>query len=113
MLSGLLIASQFLLVSDRASFWDPDKLSTQTIIVQEPAEKNIPLTGWDIKGKRVLLLVHGYNNNAQEALTTYHLIDANLSAFMNEHHSLSYDYVIGYLWPGYHESWEYFEAKQN
>src|SRR5580698_966917 len=103
MLSGLLLASQLLLVSDRASFWDPDKLSTQTKIVQEATQKDIPLSGWNIKGKNILLLVHGFNNNAQEALSTYRLIDANLSAFMNEHHSSSYDYVIGYLWPGYHE----------
>jgi esterase/lipase superfamily enzyme len=113
MLSGLLIASQFLLVSDRASLWDPDKLSTQTIIMQEPTEKKIPLIKWNMKGKKVLLLVHGFNNNAQEALSTYRLIDTNLSTFMNERRSSSYDYVIGYLWPGYHEAWEYFEAKQN
>ena len=113
MLSGLFLASQLLLVSDRASFWDPDKVSSQTIIMQDSTEKNIPLTGWNIKGKKVLLLVHGFNNNAQEALSTYRLIDTNLSTFMNERRSSSYDYVIGYLWPGYHEAWEYFEAKQN
>jgi len=32
---------------------------------------------------------------------------------MGDQKSKSYDYVIGYLWPGYDDAWEYFEAKQH
>ena len=113
MLTCLLLASKFLLMSDRASFWDPDKISDHTQIVQESNQKAVTLTSQDVKGKSVLLLVHGYNNNAKEALSTYCLINTSLSGFMGKQRSGSYDYVIGYLWPGYHKSLEYFEAKHN
>lgn len=113
MLPCLLLASQFLLMSDRASFWDPQKISDQTKIEQESTEKNVILASHDIKGKNVLLLVHGYNNNAQEALSTYCLINAGLSGIMGHQRSKSYDYVIGYFWPGYDNSLEYFKAKHN
>lgn len=112
MLLGLLFASHFLLMSDRASFWDPDKISNQTEIAQESTEKTIHLDQ-EIKGKNVLLLVHGYNNDAKEALSTYRLINVHVSAFMDSRHSKFYDYVIGYLWPCYDHSLEYFEAKQH
>jgi esterase/lipase superfamily enzyme len=102
----LIIASQLLLMSDRASFWDPDKIADHTRIVQESTRHTARLTTQDIQGKNVLLLVHGYNNNAKEALSTYRLINSNLSG-------PNYDYVIGYLWPGYEEALEYFKAKHH
>lgn len=112
MLPGLLLAAQLLLMSDRASFWNADKISDHTEIEWESTQKNVTLTSREIKGKNVLLLVHGYNNNAKEALSTYRLINVHVSTF-KDHHSKFYDYVIGYLWPGYDKTWDYFEAKHN
>jgi esterase/lipase superfamily enzyme len=113
MLLGLLLASQLWLMSDRASFWDADKISNHTEIAQESNKKNRTLVSREIKGKNILLLVHGYNDNAREALSTYRLINVHVSAFMDSHQPKFYDYVIGYLWPGFDEPWEYFKAQHN
>lgn len=113
MLHGLLLASQLWLMSDRASFWDAEKISNHTEIAEESIQGNIALICEKIKGKNVLLLVHGYNNDAMEALSTYRLVNVRVSAFINSQHSKFYDYVIGYLWPGYDDAWEYFEAKHH
>jgi esterase/lipase superfamily enzyme len=109
----LLLAAQFLLMSDRASFWDPDKIAGHTKIARESTESAVALTSQDIRDKNILLLVHGYNNNAMETLSTYRLINANLSGLMSNQRANSYDYIIGYLWPGYEETLEYFKAKHH
>lgn len=113
MLLGLCIASQFWLMSDRASFWDAEKIATHTEIMQDSPVKDMSLAIEEIKGKNVLLLVHGYNNNPEEALSTYRLINVHVSAFKDKHHSKFYDLVIGYLWPGCDHPWEYYDAKRH
>ena len=113
MLISLLLASQLWLMSDRGSFWDAEKISDQTKLETDSNRKNPSLASEEIKGKNVLLLIHGYNNDEKEALSTYRLIHAHVSAFMDMQRSQFYDLVIGYLWPGYDDSWEYFDAKQN
>ncbi len=99
MLTSLLLVSQLLLMSDRASFWDPDNISDQT-------QQDTSSLQQEIQGKNVLLLVHGYNETAEDALSRYRLINTNLS-------TSAYDYVIGYLWPAYDDAWDYFKAKHH
>jgi esterase/lipase superfamily enzyme len=112
MLISLLLATQFWIMSDRGSFWDADKISDHTEFVTDSNSEN-PLDGEHIKGKNVLLLVHGYNNDAKHALSKYLLIHNHVSAFMDMEQSRFYDLVIGYLWPGYDDRWEYYEAEHN
>src|ERR1700730_15722039 len=100
MLLGLLLASQFWLMSDCASFWNPDKISDQTAFMLASNSNKTALDSREIKGKNILLLVHGYNNNPEEALSTYRLVNIHISAFKDRHLSKFYDLVIGYLWPG-------------
>ncbi|HEY2810251.1 MAG TPA: alpha/beta hydrolase [Rhabdochlamydiaceae bacterium] len=113
MLLDLLLASQFWLMSDRASFWDANKISNHTEFMQDSNPKNIILYNKEIKNKNVLLLVHGYNNNPEEALSTYHLVNLYVSAFKAKAQSKFYDLVIGYLWPGDDSPLKYYDAKRH
>jgi esterase/lipase superfamily enzyme len=113
MLLGLLLASQFWLMSDRASFWDADKISDQTAFMLNSNPKKTTLDSKEIKGKNVLLLVHGYNNSPKEALSTYGLINIHVSAFKDRHLSKFYDLVIGYLWPGDDSPLKYYDAERH
>ncbi len=113
MLFEVLLTSQFWLISDRAAFWDAEKISDETEIELNSIKKSMALIGQEVKGKNVLLLVHGYNNDAKEALSTYNLINTHVSAFVDVQQSHFYDYIIGYLWPGYDDTWEYFEARSH
>ncbi len=110
MLSYLLLATQFLLMSDRAGFWDPEKISHHTKIMDESTEQKVTLTAQDMEDKNILLLVHGFNTDPKQVLTNYRLIHHHLSEFAG---SKPYDYVVGYLWPGGDEPLEYFKAKHH
>ncbi len=61
----------------------------------------------EISGKRVLLLVHGYNNELEDVLRAYDIIDGKIKA-LTKH----YDRVIGFSWPGGDDWLDYFAAKQ-
>lgn len=60
-----------------------------------------------VAGKRVLLLVHGYNNEFDDIVRAYDLVDSQSSRLMQG----KYDLVIGYTWPGGDNRFEYFSAK--
>lgn len=54
-----------------------------------------------IQGKRVLLLVHGFNCVWSEVCESYKQIEANLeNAALAASTGKLYDLVIGYMWPG-------------
>ncbi|MBS0604555.1 MAG: alpha/beta hydrolase [Verrucomicrobia bacterium] len=113
MLFGLLLASQFWLMSDRDAFWDAEKISNHTEFMQDSIQRITALDSRQLKGKNVLLLVHGYNNSPEEALSTYRLINMHLSSFKDSRRSKFYDLIIGYLWPGDDSSLEYYDAKRH
>ena len=60
-----------------------------------------------IKGKKVLLLVHGYNNQLEDVIRAYDVIENNASKLMKD----KYDFIIGYTWPGGDDRFDYFAAK--
>ncbi len=113
MLLGLLLASQFWLMSDRTSFWNADKISDHTEFMEKANIQKTTFDSKEMKGKNVLLLVHGYNNKPEEALSTYRLINIHVSAFKNKHHSKFYDLIIGYLWPGDDSPLKYYDAERH
>ena len=101
----LLIASSLVLLSDRGGFWDPDSLSSAT---EEMTDGDfLPVSFDEMENKRVLLLVHGYDNTADEALEHYQTVQKSLDPFD------LYDVMIGYLWPGYDKGDDYFKAEKN
>lgn len=92
-------------MSDRFQFWDADRISDLTKVIENGKEKNVNFT--EFTGKKVLLLVHGFNNSAEDAMHTYSQINIHFSSFH------LYDIIIGYLWPGYQNRLEYFSAERN
>lgn len=108
-----IVAAQFVLWSDRLDFWNPDIASDQTKELKEIGQiATIPKFS-DYEGKRVLMLIHGFNNEAGSALTTYQQVHEQFSRLMDPSGGELYDIVIGYLWPGDNERLEYFTAKKN
>ena len=98
-------------MSDRASFWDAEKISDRTEWMKGPSfQEDTTLDRKEVRGKNVLLLVHGYNDSPQEALSTYRLINAHVSSFKGAHFE---DVVIGYLWPGDDNPLQYFDARRH
>jgi esterase/lipase superfamily enzyme len=110
---ALLIASHLLLMSDREHFWNPDKISTNTEILWEENHKAVSSSFEGLKDKKVLLLVHGYNNSIASTMQTYHLIKKNIEKIEKQNGSTLYDVIIGYVWPGYQNTLEYYAAKEN
>lgn len=83
MLAVLLLASQFCLMSDRTFFWSAERISNRTAFYQNSNPETIALDSKAIEGKSILLLVHGYNNDAAQALSTYQLINLLMVIFLN------------------------------
>ncbi len=102
---SLVAAASLLWISDRANFWSEDDIGRVTQMMVE--ERQVPVDFQQLAGKRVLLLVHGFNNSASEAQTTYREIFSYLDELD------LYDVVIGYFWPGYDNPLAYYFAKNN
>ena len=60
-----------------------------------------------INGKRVLLLIHGYNNDFLDVSRAYSIIEKNFAKVDHD-----YDEIVGFTWPGGNEGYEYLAAKR-
>lgn len=104
------------MISDREEFWDsrnPSK-NPQCAEVDDQGTTHI-LQGQEIqetfkkiKGKRILLLIHGFED-LQPASTYFHI----LSDIKNWDIASHYDHVIGYVWPCYDSFWNYYGSERN
>ena len=65
---GLLAVSNFVVMSDCDHFWDVDTISGQTEIEWNSIEETTLIDFNALRGKKVLLLVHGFNNDSQTSL---------------------------------------------
>jgi hypothetical protein len=104
-----------LIISSREKFWDSNNVARQDEIrhvvladgrsdgTLKPAEFLAKITN-----KKVLLLVHGYNNETYDVLRSYKIIEDKVNALMPG----LYDLVIGYSWPGGDDPFDYFAAKR-
>ena len=96
------------MVSCRREFWSANDFSTADEI------RHLDLTGNGqappvtpatflaaMAGKRVTVLVHGYNNEQQDVLDSYRTIDEQmrLLGFLGRANA-PYDALIGFAWPG-------------
>lgn len=108
-----IVAAQLVLWSDRAGFWDPDSLAPKTEECDLSGNCEDMLMFQNFIGKRVLMLVHGFNTTAESVLKTYQLIQDNFSTLKDEAGRELYDIVIGYLWPGNDHGGEYYQAKRH
>jgi esterase/lipase superfamily enzyme len=114
MLGALCLAVAMFTISDRDNFWDPEKISKETQYAQVDEQGITKLLSkkqteefWsDLKNKRVLVLIHGFNSPTP--YSNYHNIRVNVE---NLELASAYDFVIGYVWPSYDDSVEYRIAK--
>lgn len=104
-----------ILISARENFWSDTKLAVVDKI------KNVDLNGdkkskdineekflSEISGKRVLVLVHGYNNEPEDVHNAYAIIESKIAKLTAN----QIDQVIGYIWPGGDDPLDYFAAKR-
>ncbi len=107
----VLLASNLLVMSDCENFCNPDKISPQTAVMLDSTQLELPIDLKQFEGKKVLIAVHGFNNSYERAMSTYHIISDHVAALQDDEGNRLYDIVVGYLWPGYDHSLEYYAAK--
>lgn len=103
------------IISSRKNFHDSDQLSNEGHQIREidlSKDKTIKdlspsALKNEIKGKNVLILVHGYNNEQFEVFDAYEIIENKINTLIPG----VYDYVIGYSWPGGNEMIEWWQVK--
>lgn len=104
-----------IIISSRRTFDDPDNLSTDGHHIREIDLANnsvvrnltMPNLVAQIQGKKVLILVHGYNNEQFEVYDAYQIIEDKVQALTPG----AYDFVIGYSWPGGDRGLEWWQGK--
>ena len=103
-----------LIISARKNFWDSNRLTSKkkdpirdvdldTLDGQPIRRKELIET---IEDEKVLLLIHGYNTEAEDLARAYQIIE--------NHHGneiAHYDHVVGYAWPAGDDPTDYFSAK--
>lgn len=104
-----------LLISARDGFWSDTKLAVKD------AARNVDLVGsapskvvanpitelTATANKKVLLLIHGYNNEPEDVHNAYAVIDKMVKSRL----SGKYGHVAGYIWPGGDDGLDYWAAK--
>jgi len=105
-----------ILVSTRQSLTNSDEFSEDTTYFSlnftvGGAAKTTKRTASSIKKlldkKRVLLLVHGYNNDFADVSRAYSIIETKFSEIDHD-----YDEIVGFTWPGGNQGYEYHPAKR-
>src|SRR5690242_3299275 len=104
---NILLVTRLLLMSDRDHFWETDKIAKENV-----ADKTL-IHPAKIKDKKILLVVHGFNNTAQDALESYRTVARHVEGLKGADGKELYDFVIGYLWPGYDSRLEYYPARKH
>jgi len=103
-----------LMISSRDKFWDSNTLSDSdeirdVVLDDDSLGSVISKQNFlnSLHDKRVILLIHGYNNEGDDVVRSYDIIDRNISIHLKE----IYDSVIGYTWPGGDDRFDYSAAK--
>lgn len=102
-----------IIVSARKGFWDSNRLSNSKDYIRDVnldtlSDKPVKKSEFKdrINGKKVMLLIHGYNNESHEVARAYKVIQQQQTALVNH-----YDLLVGYTWPGGDNFLDYFAAK--
>ena len=103
-----------ILISARENFWSDTKLAVSDAIKEVDLVGNRTSKDLDenklfstISEKRILMLVHGYNNEPEDVHNAYAIVESNITNLT----AGQYDCVIGYIWPGGDDPMDYFAAK--
>ena len=62
-----------------------------------------------ISRRRLLMLVHGYNNEQEEIYDAYSIVDEKIRIHLSD----EYDDVVGYVWPGGDSKLDWWQAKRS
>lgn len=97
-----------LIISCRKHFRDTDALTNghgKIMHLSPRNSSNGTKVSWNdlptfISDKRILLLVHGYDNRFDEMMEIYDCIDKKQKKWIKVHNHAYYDMVVGYAWPG-------------
>ncbi|MEE9604925.1 MAG: alpha/beta hydrolase [Candidatus Scalindua sp.] len=105
-----------LIISSRENFWDSNIVTSRQ--TDEIRDVNLSLGNLNgtpvsdvqfeaqIRNKKILLLIHGYNNEPLEVTRAYKTIEERVKTLIN-----FYDFIIGYTWPGGDDCFDYSAAK--
>ncbi len=106
-----------LLISSRLALTDEDRIGPtdeywdiriqRAMSVRQTQLEDISPLEDAVRGKKVLLLVHGYNNLLDDVIRAYDKVEEKV----NRHMKSAYDQIIGYTWPGGDNRFDYFNAK--
>lgn len=105
-----------IIISARGNFTSPNRISknlvAKSVDLLDPRPQNRNFMSEEdlikvVKDKRIIFLVHGYNNSFEELCDTYHIIESRLNEFQ-----IAYDTVIGFAWPGGSTALSFFAARQ-
>jgi hypothetical protein len=96
-----------LVVSCRKDFWSPTDFSTTNEIRKIDLASGVGTvvhpSGFlqEVAGKRVTVLVHGYNNEELDVIKSYGTIDAQMRMLgFLDGAGAPYDLLVGFVWPG-------------
>ena len=101
-----------IIISSRKNFVDADHLAIENkvrsidLVSNQLLDNDIDLNKI-LLDKKVLVLVHGYNNKQNEIYNAYKTIEDNVLKYSNE----EYDHIIGQSWPGGDKASEWWSAK--
>ena len=102
-----------ILISARENFWSDTELAVQDrikevdLVGKAPSKELTEQDLWSkIGSKKILVLVHGYNNEPEDVHNAYAIIENRILQ-----NKMEYDLVIGYIWPGGDDLTDYFKAK--
>ena len=103
-----------LIISSRFEFWDSNDLSNSDKVRDVDLDTDDLGNDLDeqefsrrVRGKRILLLIHGYNNEEDDVVRAYSIIEGKVSSLL----SRQYDMTLGYTWPGGDDRFDYYAAK--
>jgi esterase/lipase superfamily enzyme len=104
-----------IIISSRDDFINPDRLLPEGHLIKEidmrddSIVRSIELDelATELSGRKICMLVHGYNNEHEEVRDAYEIIEENISQALPG----NYDAVIGYSWPGGDRKLEWRDAK--
>ena len=94
-------------VSCRRNFWSAMEFSAANeirrvdLISSDSAAVTQNAFLKDVRGKRLMVLVHGYNNEESEVISSFGTIDARMRQFgFLGRAAAAYDGLVGFAWPG-------------
>ena len=104
------------IINSRRSFTEDEIIAPADSFWEAPVQTPVPVPrpvtkaqfDAQVRGKRVLMLIHGYNNMWEDVARAYGIIEEKISTVS----AGQYDVVVGYTWPAGNDALDWFKAKK-